>query len=1155
MVKTDRLHQTFLPDMNYLIENFKKEKSWTDFIDSCKKTGLPAIKKDRFKNNTSSIVAEEDIWPFIISSFFLEFEQPLFILTATTDRAEELSRELKPLNKKTSILIYPGIGNSIFRGKLSADNEILAARFEILRKILEYKNMSPKAPFMIISTINAIIDMLPEDIISDNNNLKIVSGQKYDREVIIENLAEMGYERVNRIYDKGEFSARGDIIDVFDTTAANPIRIDLSQNTIDRILTFDINMSSPDRELPETVIFPNRLIREGEKDLQETSTSDGAESRGPFRDAGDKREISMMTILDFFHDNLKEAGFILCDPLESRLKLKSDLDIIAGSAEDKEFLRKELIKTVDEANDIFEAFDLKLDLFSFFYDDPVKNISRLKEITKQKKSYGNPELFINNIKKDINNKKIIIISTGSSQRIKKISEVLLNHNVSFKNYSEKKLPPAGSLKPGVINILSFDLFSGYLSGSVSVYGELDIYEQIDHVQKEKDIFEGISDTGLFNTGDFVVHKTHGIGKYIEIISEKTDGNKKEYFLIEYANNDRLYVPIWQSDRIHRYVGDKTPAISTLNSRQWDNLKKKVRTSVQKLAVDLARLYAERNTAEGFAFSKDEIWQNEMENLFPFTETSDQKKAIEFVKERMQMPNPMDLLVCGDVGFGKTEVAIRAAFKAIENNKQVLMLVPTTILADQHFRTFNERYGSFPVKVEVISRFRTSKEQKKVIDDFSEGRTDLLIGTHRILSKDIRPRDLGLIIVDEEQRFGVNAKEKIKLLKKEVDVLTLSATPIPRTLYMSLSGVRDIVLIETHPSGRFPIETFVGENDDLVIRNAIKREIVRGGQVYFVHNRINSITERRYKLQVLLPDIRIAVTHGRMEGREIEKVMQDFVDKKFDVLLTTSIIESGMDISNVNTLIVEDSHKFGLSQLYQLRGRVGRSSEKAYAYFFYPYKKSLSWTAFQRLKTLAEYTELGSGYKIAMKDLEIRGSGELLGAKQHGHINSVGFDMYCQIIKEEVGRLKGEEVEEDINIQIEIPVNAYIPKNFIRQENERIKIYRLLADLKSRQGATDIISSIEDRFGAAPEVLKNLVSIAVIKMLARTAGIEKIIYSKERGAIFKKIILDEKKLDIFREKDIEFNYFIKSGELRIKNTSNQPNIGLVLDVLNVIIGFI
>ena len=682
----------------------------------------------------------------------------------------------------------------------------------------------------------------------------------------------------------------------------------------------------------------------------------------------------------------------------------------------------------------------------------------------------------------------LIYILKSQERRKKIKEVLLNNSVSYNDLERKKKLYFNKLNPEIINISDIQLYRGYESKDISLYGELDIYERaILEESDKKFILSGAFKE--FSPGDYVVHKNHGIGKYIGIISRQIDGYKREYFLIEYADSDRLYIPTWQADRIHKYIGDRDPKITSLSSKKWDSLKRKARSSVHKLAIDLAKLYAERQSVQGFAFPGDTPWQKEIEDLFPFKETNDQIKAINYVKEYMEMPKPMDILVCGDVGFGKTEVAIRAAFKAIESGKQVLMLAPTTILADQHYRTFGQRYKNYPVILEVISRFRTKKEQKKIVEDFKDGRIDMLIGTHRILQDDIIPKDLGLIIVDEEQRFGVNSKEKLKLLRKEVDALTLTATPIPRTLYTSLAGIRDTVLIETYPEGRRPIETFVGRKNNSVIKMAIERELAREGQVYYVYNRITGIENEQQELKQLIPGARFALTHGQMDSRAIERIIEDFINKKYDVLLTTSIIKSGMDIGNVNTLIVINSHRFGLSQLYQLRGRVGRSSEKAYAYFFYPNKENLSLSAFQRLKTLSEYTELGSGYNIAMRDLEIRGAGELLGPRQHGHINSIGFDMYCQIMREEVERLKGNVVDEDINIQIDLPMSAYIPKNYIRNERDRIGIYKMLGSANNFEDIDKILEDVERRYGKVNFVTDNLFSIAKIKCLLRKAKIE------------------------------------------------------------------
>lgn len=579
----------------------------------------------------------------------------------------------------------------------------------------------------------------------------------------------------------------------------------------------------------------------------------------------------------------------------------------------------------------------------------------------------------------------------------------------------------------------------------------------------------------------------------------------------------------------------------------------MRKSVKKLAVDLAKLYAERQSAIGHAFPPDSSWQAEIEEIFPFRETEDQIKAIKYVKGAMESPGPMDVLVIGDVGFGKTEVAIRAAFKAMEDGKQVLMLVPTTILADQHFITFSGRFKKFPVNVDVLSRFRRRKEQLRIIEDFNLGKIDMLIGTHRILQKDVMPLDLGLIIIDEEQRFGVNSKEKIKLLKKQVDVLTLTATPIPRTLHMSMAGVKDIALIETYPEGRNPIETFVGEMDHSIVKNAIEREMARGGQVYYVYNRISGIEQKADQLVRLLPEARIALTHGQMDGQKIEKIMTGFINKKYDILLTTSIIESGMDIENVNTLIVENSHMFGLSQLYQLRGRVGRSSEQAYAYLFYPGRKNLSTTAYKRLRTLTEYTDLGSGYNIAMRDLEIRGAGEILGPRQHGHINSVGYDMYCQIIKEEIDKLKGIRVEEDINVQIDLPLSAYIPKNYINSQKERINIYRQLGAAENFGKIDEITRNLIKKYGEISGVVSNLIGLSRIKSLLRKAGIESLKFSSGRTVIIKKVLLDNSRAGDLLAGNKDILYQPRFRQITIKNIDKKIDLDLVIEYLSDIIG--
>ncbi|NLI60636.1 MAG: transcription-repair coupling factor, partial [Clostridiales bacterium] len=591
-------------------------------------------------------------------------------------------------------------------------------------------------------------------------------------------------------------------------------------------------------------------------------------------------------------------------------------------------------------------------------------------------------------------------------------------------------------------------------------------------------------------GDYVVHETHGIGKYLGIETLVVNDQKRDYLNIKYGGTDRLYIPTDQVDIIQPYIGvdDKPPRLSKLGGSEWQKIKSRARKSVQKLAMDLVELYAAREASQGYQFSPDTPWQDQFEDMFPYEETPDQTRAIKDIKRDMESSRVMDRLLCGDVGYGKTEVAIRAAFKAVMDGKQVALLAPTTILAQQHFNTFASRFQDFPIKVQVISRFRTPAQQRDILKALKQGNVDIIIGTHRLLSKDVIFKDLGLLIVDEEQRFGVGHKESIKDLKKDLDVLTLTATPIPRTLHMSLIGIRDISTIETPPEDRLPVQTYVVEYNDALIRDAIIREVQRGGQVYFVYNRVRSMESMAERLRKLVPEIKIRMGHGQMSESVLEKVMLDFYDKKFDVLLCSTIIESGLDIPNVNTIIVYDADHYGLSQLYQLRGRVGRSNRMAYAYLTYRRDKILSEVAEKRLRTIKEFTEFGSGFKIAMRDLEIRGAGNILGPQQHGHMAAVGYELYCKLLDESIRKLQGEEPEKPIEVTIDIKVNGYIEDDYIPLEGQKIEIYKKIAAIENLQDKYDIEEELEDRFGDIPESVANLVDIAYIKALAGRFGI-------------------------------------------------------------------
>ena len=596
-----------------------------------------------------------------------------------------------------------------------------------------------------------------------------------------------------------------------------------------------------------------------------------------------------------------------------------------------------------------------------------------------------------------------------------------------------------------------------------------------------------------NIGDYVVHENSGVGRYTGIDQLTVNGVKKDYMKVVYQGGDNLYVPIDQMDKIQKYIGSDAEKVklNKLGSSEWSKAKAKVKKEIEEMTKDLVELYAKREKVKGYKFSKDTPWQAEFESLFPYQETDDQLKAIEDTKKDMQSSKVMDRLICGDVGYGKTEVAIRAIFKACMEQKQVAVLVPTTILAQQHYNTFRERFENYPIRVEVLSRFKTPKQQKQIIEDARKGLVDVIIGTHRIVSKDIELPNLGLVVIDEEQRFGVKHKEALKKIKSTVDVLTLSATPIPRTLHMSLSGIRDMSVIEEPPQERHPVITYVVEGKESIIQDEIEREIARGGQVFFVYNRVEKIDEMASMIQRLVPDAKVAVGHGRMTGKELENIILGFLNKEYNVLVCTTIIETGMDISNANTMIVYDADKMGLAQLYQLRGRVGRSNRQGYAYFMYEKDKILSEVAEKRLKAIKEFTEFGSGFKIAMRDLEIRGAGNILGPQQHGHMAVIGYDLYVKMLNDAIRKVKGEVVKEEVDTEVDLPVNAYIPDTYIDDELIKIEMYKKIASIENEEDMADIREELEDRFSDIPKSVDTLISIAYIKTLCKKLNIEKI----------------------------------------------------------------
>ncbi len=1053
---------------------------------------------------------QEDLWPFIAAYLASACPMPLLVITSTIDRAKELMQELSPVTSR-KIYGWPPLGSAPYYENRSSNLMHISQRLQAL------KALQKKSKPVLVSGISACLNRMDQRKAQAFKPGLFAVGGHYSREDMSKKLIEAGYERVNMVFDKGEFSVKGSVVDIYGMASSHIIRLDFFGDALEGIYKISPVSRNIQGRLKKAAVYP--CINPWQR------------GKGP-----------QITLQQHIKQTAGSLCLVLCDPLEIQIKLGSDRDILA------KILQKDLEKTVfDHMQDAHRCLMAEQDLekgadLLFRLKSPdAQDVEKLG-LGGQKKSFGRPKTLLSNIRKDFSEHRKVTMAISGQKRMGAIEQILSDGGISFGRNVQGQ--------HHVVNLTHNRLMRGFVSEKHSVYGELDIYAFFEK-KPQKGALTSLKEIEDFKPGEYLVHKTHGIGRYLDIVSRKTGGDKKEYFLIEYAKGDKLYVPTWQADRITRYIGAENPTITTLHSKQWDSMKKRVRQSVQKLAINLSRLYAQREAAEGISFPQESPWQREMADLFPFTETEDQTRAIKKVKQAMARPKPMDLLLCGDVGFGKTEVAIRAAFSAIETGKQVMMLVPTTILADQHYRTFCARYKDYPVILEVLSRFRKKKSASQIISRFNEGKIDMIIGTHRILQKDVKPAHLGLIIVDEEQRFGVASKEKIKLLKKNADVLTLTATPIPRTLYMALTGIRDMATIQTYPEGRNPIETFVGKRDREVIRQAIEREMARGGQVYYVFNHVGAIESKLQSLQSIVPQARIALTHGRMNGSTIEQTMADFVNRKYDILLTTTIIESGMDISNVNTLIVEHAHRFGLSQLYQLRGRVGRSTERAYSYFFYPERKTLGINALRRLKALAEHTDLGSGYSIALRDMEIRGAGEILGPRQSGHMESVGFDMYCQIMQEEVAKIKGQPVTQDINIQIEVPVSAYIPKSFMPGQNERISAYRSLGKTKSIPEVERIRAGLAARYGSFPQTVENLIKIAKIKILMQKASIASLAYARG-NLVLKKMNLNRDQKQAIDRLGHNIVYDRKSGQLVMDTQGQNVDLDLTYAVLDVLI---
>jgi transcription-repair coupling factor (superfamily II helicase) len=1024
--------------------------------------------------------------------------RPVVLVCACEEDADRAAQQLSFFSEGAWARL-PHSGVMVSPGH-SIDRQVVGDRLRLLRRIAQGESIS------MVATLASLVEhtLAPEELLDFSYELRL--GASVDLEVLLDRLVTLGYRSELRVSVPGEFAHRGGIVDVFCLDSDLPLRVELFGDEISSLRFFDPENQRSVEEVESATILPSREI---------------ILHKDPVERAIAELKDEAMTALDRVKaedEVTKLAQRVYFDGVEKYREALFDKTWRA-----LDYLGDDVLMVIDEPARLRGHWDEMRKIaptgeYSHPADEAMRSLeskgrvycSRLVSTIPWEASLSDIELLSETLDFLSRDPRLLTeavrgwLSDGMwcaliSEKPRRMIEIL----------SERDVAASESAKTAedVIHVASGRLDSGFKfpSARLVVMSDTDILGS--HALATRMLArartgrrESLPITSLLeiSPGDYLVHIHHGIGVYRELTKLEIDGSESEYLWIDYANGEKLFVPIDQIDRVQRYIGsgDRAPEISRLGSGQWLAIKRRVKKKVRELAVDLVELYAARASTPGMAYSPDTPWQKEMESSFIYQETPDQIEAIVDVKTDLEEARPMDRLICGDVGYGKTEVAVRAAFKVVLDGRQVAFLVPTTVLAEQHHATMCDRLSAFPVRIEVLSRFRTRAEQKKVLDDLANGSVDLVIGTHRLLSKDVKFSDLGLVIVDEEQRFGVNHKEKLKELRKVVDVLTLTATPIPRTLHMSLAGIRDMSLIEDPPEGRVAIRTFCTEYDDETVRMAILRELDRGGQVYYVHNRVESIDFVAQKVKKLIPQARVAVAHGQMPGSVLEKAMMEFYRRDYDILVCTTIIESGLDIPNVNTIVIEDAHKFGLAQLYQLRGRVGRSDRQAYAYLFHKATETLTDDAYKRIAAMREFSDLGSGYKLALRDLEIRGAGNLLGAEQHGFMLSVGFDLYCQMMAEAVRELTGEEEEEPDLPSVSLPVTALIPDDYVADPAERIILYKKIAGSRSEGALNRVREELEDRFGHCPEEVENLFSVMRLRMKAGAAKVSQITMEKK-----------------------------------------------------------
>lgn len=1015
----------------------------------------------------------------------------------STDRlAERFVREINCWDSTLKTLVYPAL-ETLPHETIEPTSEMVGRRNYVLQKLVN----PSEAKLVIGTSIAALMQPIPKNL-KNLELLTVETGGSIDFLVFVTRLVQAGYQREELVQGRGEFAVRGGIIDIFPPQFAHPLRIEFFSDEIEEIRFFSLSDQRTIEIAKEKIEIPHLIYQ---ADSYESFSNYLAEETQVFFFDPEKLRRRAEDILKTDQEFI-EVFWQMQAEADIEISKLNDLKLLEFIELEQDFKNKNCsiiystnLAIFDESSE-HESLDLAVKPSSVIYENTIENFENLQTQLKEKKNLA-----------------VVVAGKGLAQRVlEQASEFSIPAGIQNENEFTDK----------ILNIYQAELMSGfeYSPIKLTVLNESEIFGQKiknKNLEKLPTRRKRQIDVLTLTLGDFLVHEQHGIGKYLELQTRKIGNVQREYLVIEFAAAkrgqplDRLYLPTDQLDQITKYVGGESPALSKLGGSDWENTKGRARKAVRQIATELIRLYSIRQTSKGFAFSEDTPWQKELEDAFTFVETPDQLSSIEDVKKDMEKPFPMDRVIAGDVGYGKTEIAVRAAFKAAQDGKQVAVLVPTTLLAQQHLQTFRERFAAFPIKTEVLSRFQTKKEIAHTLQEITLGKVDVVIGTHRLLTHDVKFKDLGLVIVDEEQRFGVEHKEHLKALKTNVDVLSMSATPIPRTLEMAITGIREMSVIQTPPEERLPILTAVGPSNDHQIAAAIRRELIRDGQIFYVHNRVESIDRLANKLKELVPEARIAVAHGKMPETQLEQVILDFWEKKFDVLVSTTIVESGLDIPNANTLIVDRADTFGLSQLHQIRGRVGRGRERAYAYFLFDPKKTITETAHERLKTIAQNTKLGSGMAVAMKDLEIRGAGNILGQQQSGHIAEVGFDLYVRLISEAISKAKGEDEVSHEELRIELGIDAYIPESFISHEKLRLEAYKSLSEIKSAQELADFVKQLTDRYGNYPPEVNRLMEVVSLRILARRANLTEVILTNNKIKFAPVLLPDSRSVRLIR----------------------------------------